>query len=368
MVNQDFVSRQGECGGTIVMNRNTDILKSIFGRSHITVYKIPEYSKKRYILFYWILGYIAGVTPKIVRELREIIRVNEFEIIFLNTSLFGNLIKKLKLNDSLTITFFHNIEINFYKSWYQNAGTIRKIWYFISRQNIFKSEKNSVLYSKKIITINGRDARELDRIYHRRSDFIFPVTFYDTFNLGTALNYDKKSSDKELLFVGSDFPANTDGLFWFIENCIADINAHLLVVGGGMDKYKNKYPQKKVSFLGYVDDIAEYYYRVDAVILPILSGSGMKTKTCEALMYGKTVFGTSESFEGYDALDYKNNGWLCNSADDFIVTINNYLLEQRNKVNQYARDVFLSNYLSNMYETKLYNFIDSCRREYEQEH
>jgi glycosyltransferase involved in cell wall biosynthesis len=309
---------------------------------------------------------MAGVTPKIVRELREIIKINKFEIIFFNTSLFGNLIKKLKLNNSFTITFFHNIEINFYKSWYRNAGTIRKIWYFTSRQNILKSERNAVLYSKKIITINGRDAHELDRIYHRQSDFIFPVTFYDKFDPDIALKYSKKSPNKELLFVGSDFPANTDGLFWFIENCIDDINAHLIIVGGGMDKYKNRYSQKKVSFLGYVDDIAEYYYRADAVVLPILSGSGMKTKTCEALMYGKTIFGTHEAFEGYDALDYKNNGWLCNSADDFIATINNYLLEQREKANQYARDIFLTNYSSNMYETKLYDFINLCRKEYEQ--
>jgi len=35
------------------------------------------------------------------------------------------------------------------------------------------------------------------------------------------------------------------------------------------------------------------------VILPIISGSGMKTKTAEALMYGKSIIGIKEAFEGY---------------------------------------------------------------------
>ncbi len=39
---------------------------------------------------------------------------------------------------------------------------------------------------------------------------------------------------------------------------------------------------------------------LDYIISPIFVGGGMKVKTCEALMYGKNIIGTSESFEGYD--------------------------------------------------------------------
>lgn len=55
--------------------------------------------------------------------------------------------------------------------------------------------------------------------------------------------------------------------------------------------------------------MAEYIYNADFLIAPIFEGSGMKLKTAEALMYGKTVFGTTEAFEGYD-VDYEQVGGL----------------------------------------------------------
>lgn len=36
------------------------------------------------------------------------------------------------------------------------------------------------------------------------------------------------------------------------------------------------------------------------MVMPIFSGSGMKVKTAEALMYGKFLIGTKEAFEGYE--------------------------------------------------------------------
>lgn len=44
----------------------------------------------------------------------------------------------------------------------------------------------------------------------------------------------------------------------------------------------------------------------------------MKTKTAEALMYGKTIIGTKEAFEGY-VLDEKAMK-LCSNAQEFIDT------------------------------------------------
>jgi glycosyltransferase involved in cell wall biosynthesis len=55
-----------------------------------------------------------------------------------------------------------------------------------------------------------------------------------------------------------------------------------------------------VQVVGSVDDLAEWYYRADAVIAPIFEGGGMKVKTAEALMYGRRVFGTGEALVGYE--------------------------------------------------------------------
>ncbi len=49
-----------------------------------------------------------------------------------------------------------------------------------------------------------------------------------------------------------------------------------------------------------MDKTDVYYYKHAAVILPIKYGAGMKVKTAEAMMYGRTIFASDEALEGYD--------------------------------------------------------------------
>ena len=75
-----------------------------------------------------------------------------------------------------------------------------------------------------------------------------------------------------------------------------------------------------MQVVGTVDCLETWYEKADVVISPIFLGSGMKTKTAEALMYGKPILGTKEAFEGYDT-DPAKVGALCNTATEFIETI-----------------------------------------------
>lgn len=86
-----------------------------------------------------------------------------------------------------------------------------------------------------------------------------------------------------------------------------------MIIGKGFRTLKNDLECDNVKVIGTVEDVSEYFYRADFVIAPIFEGSGMKLKTAEALMYGKTIFGTTEAFSGY-ALDFDRVGGLCNTA------------------------------------------------------
>ena len=74
------------------------------------------------------------------------------------------------------------------------------------------------------------------------------------------------------------------------------VNAEILIIGKGFETLKNDLECDNVKVIGTVEDVSEYFYRADFVIAPIFEGSGMKLKTAEALMYGKTIFGTTEAF------------------------------------------------------------------------
>jgi hypothetical protein len=86
-------------------------------------------------------------------------------------------------------------------------------------------------------------------------------------------------------------------------------------------------------------------------------GGGMKTKTAEALMYGKTIFATSESLQGYDINE--KTGKQCNTAGEFIDAIHRHIGSNAPKLNTRARQLFLEKYSTtstmNIFKQLLYN-------------
>jgi len=93
------------------------------------------------------------------------------------------------------------------------------------------------------------------------------------------------------------------------------------------------------------------------VVLPIISGSGMKTKTCEALMYGKRIFGTDEAFEGYGEVE-RAECVRCSSADDFVTAINEYLQRDIPSFSPAARRYFSENFSTDTLRERFCAFME----------
>lgn len=53
-----------------------------------------------------------------------------------------------------------------------------------------------------------------------------------------------------------------------------------------------------VEFLGYVQDLAEFYSAQRVVVAPLLSGGGLKIKVAEAMGFGKAIVATPVAVEG----------------------------------------------------------------------
>lgn len=348
---------EGVTGGAVVSKRNEQILKNIF--TDVQVYD-HIYKNKSRIKLLWqsFFGISLGLTRKSIRNIITTATINKCNFIFLGYSTLGALGKVAKRQKLKVITFFHNVEYNYFNDRIANSSFFTKIAGMLIKNAIKNNERKAVKYSDKIIVLNKRDSLELKRLYHREADIYIPITFTDAYDEIKAQNNAFISENKKLLFVGSDFFGNTEGLFWFIENCLDSIPAKLIVVGSGMDKYASKYTNKNVVFKGFVDDLAQEYYSADLVVLPILSGSGMKTKTCEALMYGKTIIATKEAFEGYsETIFEKKVGFVCDKSSDFIEIINRQLKKQKSKLNQYSRKIFKEIYETHKYVQSLEKII-----------
>ena len=90
--------------------------------------------------------------------------------------------------------------------------------------------------------------------------------------------YAKKKDEPFILFVGSYFLPNYQGILWFVEHVMPYISYKLKIVGKGMEEKRIELERKNVEVIGTVDDLSEYYYAAEAIIMPIFLGSGMKVK------------------------------------------------------------------------------------------
>ena len=110
-------------------------------------------------------------------------------------------------------------------------------------------------------------------------------------------------SGMNLLFVGTSYAANVDGVRYFIEQVLPLVrekisNARLLVAGTVCNALKAENPA--VELLGVVDNLEDAYARAAVVVNPVLTGTGLKTKTVEALGHAKPLVTTACGAEGVE--------------------------------------------------------------------
>lgn len=71
----------------------------------------------------------------------------------------------------------------------------------------------------------------------------------------------------------------------------------LVVAGYGTDRVRSwGYP---VDVLGEIADVADFYSQIDAAVVPVDVGGGIKVKAIEAMSRGKAVIGTSHVADGF---------------------------------------------------------------------
>lgn len=325
-------------GADQVNNRNQVLLESIFDG------RVDYISTSSNGIFDNIF---FGVSSEVLKQIDTCISSGQYDYVFLSHSLLGKAARYIKKTHPRIkiITFFHNIEVQ-YANEYRKTNGIKAIPFYLA-----------VKYWERVccenvdcyITLNKRDSKILAEVYGKTSTIELPTSFDDKYDYSKACECASEYTPSiDYLFVGVSFFANVQGVQWFIDNVMPNVKGHFYVIGKGMDSVEFRNMTPNIHIHGFVDDLSEYYYRAHVVVSPIFVGGGMKTKTAEALMYGKTIIGTTEAFEGYQ-ID-SNCMKLCNTKEEFLNALNS---EISNTTNKFARDLFESCHSNRMALLKL---------------
>ena len=331
-------------GAGQVMHRNKVALQRILGKDNVIEYILPK-SNLKSVLTSIIQAGSYGITKKEEQCIIEKIKQVKPDFVFIESSSYGSLYKKLDELNIKTICFAHNLDTLLSKQEITSRSPLISIpKYLLTRYN----EKKTSRYCNVLICLSKRDSEGFKKQFGRSADMVVPITFPKRTIYVESINADRKPY---LLFVGSDFFPNVEGIKWFIDNVAPYINIDVHIVGGCCNNplLKKISIPKNVKILGYVDNLEYEYLEAVGVIAPIFKGSGMKTKTIEAMSYYKSIYGTDEAFAGIEC-DYSKIGGLCNNAEEFIKVLNGV----NNKLNNvYTEDLFNRKYSDEQFEDNL---------------
>lgn len=326
-------------GGAMCSVRNYNCLKEMFGENNIDIFPLTPFNiagnnRKKAIynrLFNIIRLYMNGLSPKLEAEIIDKIKFEKYKAVFIDSSLNGILIKKIKnKTNANVISFFHNCECSLiFQGIFHGEleGVIRLFPAYIN-------ERLTMKYSDIKLAVNNRDKELLQKKYHQEITDLLPITIDDRTE---TLSDHSPSSPIKLLFVGSNFFPNINGANWFIKNVLPYCNAELTFVGRDIEKAKI-HSSQRLKIIPNPDNLEPYYNDADLVVVPIFEGSGMKVKVAEALMYGKNILAADEAMNGYENL---SSVIKCSNAEDFINHINQFSKKSFNPV---SRESFLKLY------------------------
>ena len=133
----------------------------------------------------------------------------------------------------------------------------------------------------------------------------------------------KIKNQKSLSFIGSlDWMPNLEGLTWFLENVWQRVikkhpNIALHIAGRNTPDEWLKKTIPNVTIHGEVEDAREFITAHPIMIVPLLSGSGMRVKILESMALSRVTITTTLGLEGIDA-EADTEVLIADTAEDFV--------------------------------------------------
>jgi glycosyltransferase involved in cell wall biosynthesis len=143
-----------------------------------------------------------------------------------------------------------------------------------------------------------------------------------------------KTEYPSLFFLGSlDWLPNREGIEWFLDNFFKDLTdgdlpVKLYVAGNDIPERFDDYEALgKIFIQGEVDDAMEFINSKSIMIVPLLSGGGMRVKIVEGMAMQKCIISTSLGAEG---INYESGRdiLIANNREEFYDAIQRCITDE----------------------------------------
>lgn len=255
-------------------------------------------------------------------KLIEILTANQYDvIIFESIFLHPYLEIANKYSSAKKIMRAHNVEFEIWERLAKNEiNPILKFYKYYLSKKLKTYEILAIPEYDQVITLTERDLNTYMQYSSMKSIMVLPAGINKIEKSYIGINVENKL---KISFIGSlDWMPNLEGLNWFIENCwhknnLKSENIELHIAGRNTPEWLLNLNEKNIFIHGEVEDSAQFLSSYPVMIVPLLSGGGMRLKILEAMSLGRLVISTKLGFEGIDVIDNEHI-LVANTPEEFI--------------------------------------------------
>jgi glycosyltransferase involved in cell wall biosynthesis len=244
-------------------------------------------------------------TPEFSQQLKTILEQEHFDVVQLESLYLTPYIPVIrKYSKAIIALRAHNVEHEIWERIAMNSGFLKK-WYLQQiTPRLRKYEVQHLNEYDLVIGISERDLKQFQDLGLKKNATVVPIGLDARDYQPNPASFNRALS---LSFIGSlDWMPNQEGLRWFLEQVWQPVLAPAFpalefhIAGRTAPVWLQQLQMERVHFHGEVDSAADFINQHSVMVVPLLSGSGMRAKILEAMALGKVVLSSTLGIEGID--------------------------------------------------------------------
>lgn len=261
------------------------------------------------------------ITNQMKKKLIEVLKQDSYDVVQIESINLAPYIPIIRQNSKAIISFhcpnvehliwqrlYKNTKHNIFKKWYLKNTAMNMKFYEVTHINDF-----DIIFPKTNV-----DADYLKQMGCKKTCVGIPIGF------DSAMQLPEVNVQEDTLFhIGSMnwFP-NIQGIKWFLNDVWREIEEtlpqiQLYLAGRNMPSWLTNSQINNVHVVGEVSDSTTFMLSKQIMVVPLLSGSGIRVKILEAMSLNKAVVATSIAAEGIMYED-KKNILIANTPKEFV--------------------------------------------------
>jgi glycosyltransferase involved in cell wall biosynthesis len=250
--------------------------------------------------------------PGMRRAVAGLLDQGEIEALHMDQVTMTQFGSEIKGNDKRVLQVFdaHNATWKILDRMRQNSSWWMQPILALEARKMQRYEAATLRRCDRTLVVTEVDRKELGKLVSEGSTMdrlvVMPIAV-DTERLKTV---NRASGSQTVITFGTlHYAPNAEGIRWFLQEAWPQVlarfpEAELIIAGANPPADFERHaadPENRVEVTGYVEDLEPYLERAAVMVVPVLSGSGMRVRILEALSRAMPVVSTSIGIEGIDA-------------------------------------------------------------------